>query len=1651
MRKLSLCIPNETRITLSRLLSVSFVLGCFLFLPSLGNAQQPRRTPPRGRHFILMIDDSGSIKEWHRSEMLNTLPDLLFKGKGIPATDGGQAFEGFDPSRDDRLTIVFFTILGNIAGCTDRALNSADPDQLFEVVSGDGVKTPAQLAGRLRNLFAPGCRFNGDLSPIAISQLLILPYLEKKHFSPGDESSYQTILIVASDGEYNASSPSHELITFKKRENPVRDTEKAGRELDRASRLFEWYTPQGWLLQRGGVYYLCSELRPRHLPETAVQYQREARLDPQAISTNRLRYALGNQPLGDIQLSRKSPYGFEPLWLYQQLDDGKGGAWRIGDATLPKDAPPLDLVDCQAPQCERTEYMIGVSLFNAAVGGGGLAIAPSEPDPGPGRIKFQVGFRYKTDVYSHLYALTPWLEIESKPVEPARIPNPLFLPDTKLDKGDLTSEWSPKGADNDGVTTQEEARYRILAKRNLRWVLLVILAVLVMVFLFLRYFRRRFLPRLKWLPETEVVVDFDRPAASRLLAGTLEVENNQPVPWLGRLFNNEEQPTSQAEISLNYNYFQQSGLDIAGDHPIGFVRTRRRDLDRTTREAVSDSKRVHVFLAAEMIRDYQANGVDGQPRNADVQDAPFDIPLVAEMHWGVQSAAGSASVVHRVQRLLRTYVMGERPGSVVEKINCHLVVKPEEPRRPRVTYEPSNGAELYFEKDAWVQIGSFHFESKALHRFAQPYRWDGYTIQTYQGHRQLSGEPIRLAQPGVEVPSWDTVEIPVYIYCDGQTIPNPDPVSCEYSFKLIGDFDAESEPGPYTTTLYRDPKRAEIELQIVQPKRGLEVYWTPNGTTKLRALPDGVDANELLDHHGVIVLAPQTIKFDANNTRVRDLLSFEIGNSCKSGRGVVEVDLTTSIRCDQAVRNSIRMDGGRPLDDLLGVYDFKAPKPRTVVKEGESSQTRAVRLHPSYISHIVPARIETDRIAAEVKLDIRIVDDQGAKTPRALTVVVPLSLEQLPGLNWLAIDFGTSAISAALGMGRANDVMMVPLQDVTVSGGRSFAQYDTENPERGNSHLLPSWICCNTDLRDESGDRSRPGFPGYYSENLSRTPGEPDFIGLPAVTHDFEEHAGRIIYSLKSWLGTASRNIPIQIKKNGKEVQEMLPLEKMVESGFAALAEAYLFEPDYRADQIVISHPNTFTRRHQDLLHRIAHSSLGKPRIAHKTDEMPTRFHLPLKERIRLISESDAVAYYYCTEQERKRPRGGTETILVYDFGAGTLDLSLIKVVWKKDPPRYPLEWKVEKRLGVPVAGNYIDEILARLIHRLLSDRKPNRDIVNSQGFEYRFPVVGRSLDKENKFEHQRAIIRLWNWIREAKHEWSKGCREALANGGGLADYPPFKVKVGIGKEMEVVRYTREQERPNAEEPTDKPGLWVAEGGYTYLSIPARLIHRDDRMLKFIEFVTKEVIDELIDAADAPGGHKAVNTVIVSGRGALYPGLRERVWGQFPDSAEKPDLLADDAMKSAVVLGAIARQSLSREFTDTSDEAALTPKLGVLINHDDDLVLEEDWDKPIDLTPSPTFRLVQVNLENPNPREDMKSLRKHFYIDLADPYFRRDDILGGDKNLYVRKEIRNGELAIYLEGEDGENRTPIFTEAQVAKTVTTPPWPVGNVLLDPQG
>ena len=135
------------------------------------------------------------------------------------------------------------------------------------------------------------------------------------------------------------------------------------------------------------------------------------------------------------------------------------------------------------------------------------------------------------------------------------------------------------------------------------------------------------------------------------------------------------------------------------------------------------------------------------------------------------------------------------------------------------------------------------------------------------------------------------------------------------------------------------------------------------------------------------------------------------------------------------------------------------------------------------------------------------------------------------------------------------------------------------------------------------------------------------------------------------WIKLEGR-IEFENKHGERESSHLVPLDETVESGLRALNDAYLnqrmvtgsssVQQVTGAHRIVMTCPNTFTPNQRDRLREIVFQ-------AFKSDV------LPLRDRIQLMSESDAVAVYYCLERSA-RPVG-IERILVYDFGAGTLEI----------------------------------------------------------------------------------------------------------------------------------------------------------------------------------------------------------------------------------------------------------------------------------------------------------------------------------------------------------------------------------------------------------
>ena len=157
------------------------------------------------------------------------------------------------------------------------------------------------------------------------------------------------------------------------------------------------------------------------------------------------------------------------------------------------------------------------------------------------------------------------------------------------------------------------------------------------------------------------------------------------------------------------------------------------------------------------------------------------------------------------------------------------------------------------------------------------------------------------------------------------------------------------------------------------------------------------------------------------------------------------------------------------------------------------------------------------------------------------------------------------------------------------------------------------------------------------------------------------------------------------------------------------------------------------------------------------------------------------------------------------------------------------------------------------------------------------------------------------------------------------------------------------------------------------------------------------------------------------------------------NESEKPKL-QDKEVKSAVVSGAIAWQELSEHQDKRGPD--VKPRLGILREADNTFIPEEVWkDGPISLKPTATFRLVQVAHQHPDPKQEMQSLRRYFYITLA--RYHKNSLWKKDPYLFVSNN-KNGDIRL----ANRQGKSTLFTGVgSISKLSSMPPWPIGQPVL----
>lgn len=294
--------------------------------------------------------------------------------------------------------------------------------------------------------------------------------------------------------------------------------------------------------------------------------------------------------------------------------------------------------------------------------------------------------------------------------------------------------------------------------------------------------------------------------------------------------------------------------------------------------------------------------------------------------------------------------------------------------------------------------------------------------------------------------------------------------------------------------------------------------------------------------------------------------------------------------------------------------------------------------------------------------------------------------------EWLCLDFGTSAVVASFA------------RDLRGSEAERLLPLEASKQELD----LKVWPNVPTD-RSEGSQYLISSAAVLAHDDLGTTLQNPKVFGSSAVLFSppaqYTEYYRQLLPCLKSLIGNEylpSELIPVGTRRRlGAENEEggrkRIVVEDVLKIIYQQLFRFYVPDRVMQTERLVLSFPNTFAPKHIDVIKGIA-TEVFKP---------------VRRDYLRSISESDAVAFYYNHHRQTFIQQssmvlmdGFDKHVLVYDMGAGTLDLTYFvrsRVHVGKD--RYKTRISIEGKMGMNMAGNYLDFILADVLVNLLCQK----------------------------------------------------------------------------------------------------------------------------------------------------------------------------------------------------------------------------------------------------------------------------------------------------------------------------------------------------------
>jgi hypothetical protein len=404
--------------------------------------------------------------------------------------------------------------------------------------------------------------------------------------------------------------------------------------------------------------------------------------------------------------------------------------------------------------------------------------------------------------------------------------------------------------------------------------------------------------------------------------------------------------------------------------------------------------------------------------------------------------------------------------------------------------------------------------------------------------------------------------------------------------------------------------------------------------------------------------------------------TLRIGNTAERGTGRVQVrafqlDFDDSASIQWKAGSGFRVDRHLPAE-LAREYEFR--------NEPDSHRDFTVSFRHDEIQDLSD---DVVALRCRIYFEWRELNDAAEATEwRRFKANIAWQVERDAGPGWLAIDFGTAAIAVA-GPAPRGGAVLIDLQQSLRQRLDPRDYTPEEVPEFGTPFASASVRLVPTHCLDA---------PNRARSIVDLAPLRRDLVSsrypLPHVkalmgTHALPDLTGRLREFVYRPMDGAELRVvaeyPIRTEALLREAYARLLTD------FVAPALGVTWPR-----KVVVTVPNGFTSRHAGQIRSLL------------TSRFPLR-----REYVTFISESDAVACFYVyhwqrlnqqrAPHEREALRPGDEHILIYDMGAGTLDLTYARIRSDRDGVR---DVTVLGDVGSSAAGDYLDYLIAKEIYQ---------------------------------------------------------------------------------------------------------------------------------------------------------------------------------------------------------------------------------------------------------------------------------------------------------------------------------------------------------------